>query len=179
MKLPVMTIEFYIIDVNNWQQKKDMFVEILRSTPKRQFKLDDPMVKFHTDRSDNNYRDDFCHIFQEEIREIEKETECDLTVQDVWSVKYAAGDFHSPHMHADSNFSAVLYFDYNFMEHTGTSVMLQNTNPKTNLTDIITPNVVEGQILVFPSHLIHFTSPHYSNAPRGVVAFDLKVKNWK
>lgn len=179
MKFPVLTIDFYLFDVKNWQTKKAEFQNVLYTTPKRQFTHTDPMIKFHTDRSEKDYREEFSKIFDEELREIEQELQCDLVVQDAWSVLYKKGDFHSPHNHADANFSAVLYFDYNFMEHTGTSVILQNTNPRTNMTDIITPDVVEGQILVFPSHLLHFTSPHYSDTPRGIVAFDLKVTNWK
>lgn len=179
MKLPVLTIEFYLFDVKNWQKKKQLFQQVLLDTPKRQLVENDTLIKFHTDRSDHSYRDNFCEIFVEELEDIQKELECDLIVQDVWSVLYKQGDFHAPHMHADSNYSAVLYFDFNFTEHKGTSVILQNTNPKTNMTDIVTPDVIEGQILVFPSHLLHFSTPHYGNSPRGIVAFDMKVNNWK
>lgn len=179
VKLPVMTIEFYLFDVKNWETKKKLFQDVLINTPKRQLTKNDSLIKFYTDRSDHSYRDKFCEIFAEELKSIEKEIGCELTVNDVWSVLYKSGDFHAPHNHADSNFSAVLYFDYNFVEHTGTSVIVQNANPKTNMTDIVTPEVIEGQILVFPSQYIHFSSPHYSDRPRGIVAFDMKVTNWK
>jgi hypothetical protein len=178
MKLPVMTVEFYLIGVKDWQVKRKLLIDILESVERKQYLDNGFLAPFHTDRSINTYKDKVSEIFAEEIRQIEKETECELVVNDVWSVGYGTGDFHPPHNHADSNFSAVLYFDFDPSVHTGTSIILQTLNPKKNMTDIITPDVSEGNILVFPSQLLHYTAPNRSDRKRGIVSFDLKVISW-
>lgn len=48
--------------------------------------------------------------------------------------------------------------------------------------DVISSKNVEGEMTIFPSYIIHYTTPHYSFKPRITVAFDIKHykvdENW-
>lgn len=170
-------IPYYMYEVKDWQTKKEQFSQVLLNTTYTRPGLNG-LGEFESDRdSQRNYVDDFLNIFQEEMQEFGRDISVDrFHITDIWSVQYRKHDHHTVHTHGNTNFSGILYYDYDHEEHTPTNFVLNNVNALTNMTDIITPVVKEGVIFIFPSSILHFTLPNKSDKIRRIVSFDISVK---
>ena len=84
-------------------------------------------------------------------------------IDNYWFQWYANGDFHIEHVHAGAMFSNVYY------------LQLSGDNPKTsfilNKQRFEIP-VSEGDVITFPSFLIHESPPNEGQKPKVVIAFN-------
>ena len=106
-------------------------------------------------------------------------------LQNSWVMRHCLGDWSHEHHHANSIFSGVLYIETD--EQSGDIVFLKGNHlnlfpsaisiPVTEYNEInssmweITPTT--GQLILFPSHLIHRVSPSKSSNLRYCIAFNL------
>lgn len=89
-----------------------------------------------------------------------------LKVDNYWFQQYKTSDFHSWHIHDNGLFSCVYY------------VELNSESPKTSfnlLGNEENINVEEGQILVFPSYLLHCSKPNQDLKTKTVISFNIKA----
>ena len=173
MKNTLFQTPYYQYSVSNWQEKKKQLLSLLDNG---KFKYCD---QFFSDRSQNSntYLKDFTNIIQTELENFRLELGLStIFVTDVWTVKYKTGDFHAPHTHSSFGYSGVLYLDYDQYQHTGTCFVNPITNPITDLTDGMAPTVYEGDIVLTPSNILHFTYPNKSIKDRIIMGFDIKFK---
>jgi quercetin dioxygenase-like cupin family protein len=173
MKNILFQIPVYQYSVLAWTEKKKRLLSLLDS---EKFKYCDT---FLSDRSQNSnvYLKDFTDIIQSELENFRLDLGLGtIFVTDVWTVTYKTGDFHAPHTHSSSGYSGVLYLDYDQEEHTGTCFVNSITNPITDLTDGARPQVQEGDIVLTPSNILHFTYPNKSTKDRTIMGFDIKFK---
>jgi hypothetical protein len=173
MKNILFQIPIYQYSVLAWAEKKKRLLSLLDS---EKFKYCDT---FLSDRRQNSnvYLKDFTDIIQPELENFRLDLGLGtIFVTDVWTVTYKTGDFHAPHTHSSSGYSGVLYLDYDQEEHTGTCFVNSITNPITDLTDGARPQVQEGDIVLTPSNVLHFTYPNKSIKDRTIMGFDIKFK---
>lgn len=82
-------------------------------------------------------------------------------IEELWYQQYYNGDKHGWHIHG-SNFTGVYYLE------------LPESSPKTQILDplsqgqVITPNIKEGDVLLFPSYTIH-RAPIITNTERKTI----------
>ena len=174
-------IPFYQYEVKDWHNKKKQIVEAIGDVVYTRPNLIKGMGDFETDRdSPREYLDDFMRIFNEELQQFGREIEVNqFKITDMWSVQYKNGDHHPVHTHGRTNLSGVLYLDYDYNEHTGTNFVVGSVNTFTNMTDIISPFVKEGDLFIFPSSLLHFTLPNKSDKIRKIISFDISITGWQ
>jgi hypothetical protein len=89
----------------------------------------------------------------------------EVQINELWFQQYYTNDKHGWHTHG-SNFTGVYY-----LELCDTSPRTQLTNPFTQ-TDIIIPNVKEGDILIFPSYVIHRAPKIIDNFRKTIISFN-------
>jgi hypothetical protein len=168
-------VPYYTYKVKNWQDKKaKMQTAMKHQVFTRSSVIHSP---FDSDRSNpRHYIDDFLSIFKEDLQEFGEELKLDsFKIEDIWTVQYGKGDFHSVHTHGTCNLSAVLYFDYDNKEHSATHFVVGQNNIKST-TDVASPPAEEGDLVIFPSNILHFTSPNASDKIRRVISFDITTK---
>lgn len=90
------------------------------------------------------------------------------SIVSMWFQQYTSGDTHGWHIH-DSNFSCVY-----FLELPDTSSATELINPF-NQNDLITPAVKEGDVVMFPSFVIH-RSPLLKQGRKTSIAFNINVE---
>lgn len=86
-----------------------------------------------------------------------------VTLKNYWFQQYGKGDHHSEHTHSSCNFSSIYYVD------------LGRGTPKTNFVfrgKIYSLDVNEGDILTFPSFLIHFSPENKVSHTKTVISFN-------
>jgi hypothetical protein len=95
------------------------------------------------------------------------------TIERLWFQQYVLGNTHGWHTHGD-NFTGVYYLE------------LPNNAPKTQLvepysqSEILTPDVKEGQIILFPSYVIHRAPLVVNqNLRKTIISFNVNLENIK
>lgn len=86
-----------------------------------------------------------------------------VSIGSVWFQQYKTGDFHSWHTHGECVFSSVYYVD------------LPDEAPKTSFMYAGTEfeiSVQEGDILTFPSYLVHRSAVNTGSGQKTVIAFN-------
>lgn len=86
----------------------------------------------------------------------------------MWFQQYVTGDTHGWHIH-DSNFSCVY-----FLELPDASSATELINPF-NQNDRIVPSVKEGDVIMFPSFVLH-RSPMITEGRKTSIAFNINVE---
>jgi hypothetical protein len=86
-------------------------------------------------------------------------------INELWFQQYFTNDKHGWHTHG-SNFTGVYY-----LELPDTAPQTQLINPFTQ-TDIIIPDVKEGDILIFPSYVIHRAPKITDNFRKTIISFN-------
>jgi len=174
MKNTMFNTLIYQYPVENWLSKKS---EIKKYIFEENFIRNE---YFFTDRkpANNNYLNEFSTIFKDDLEKFKNDIAVnEMILTNVWAVKYFTGDFHPVHTHSSNGYSGILYLDYDEDEHTGTYFVNSQTDPITDLTYYSVPTAHEGQMLIAPSSVLHFTYPNISSKIRQVIGFDLKFKN--
>jgi hypothetical protein len=167
------TLPYYKYTVKDWPAKKIKMQEAMKHQVFSTIN-DNDILNFCSDRSNyRNYSNDFLSIFKDELEEFGQELKLEsFKIEDVWTVEYHTGQYHSIHTHGNGNLSAVLYFDQDEIEHSSTHFVV-GTDYITNTTEIVSPPVKEGEIIIFPSHILHFTTPNNSKKTRRIISFDI------
>tara|TARA_Y100000817_G_scaffold298215_1_gene275225 strand:+ start:4591 stop:5163 length:573 start_codon:yes stop_codon:yes gene_type:complete len=97
------------------------------------------------------------------------ESECLCT--SMWCMKYLKEG--SIHVH-DHNYgmSGILYANFDPTEHKATTFIPPIRDIWSNGVINFTPDVTEGDLILFPSQLLHFSNPVTSNKPRIIYSFN-------
>jgi hypothetical protein len=86
-------------------------------------------------------------------------------INELWFQQYTENDSHGWHVHG-SNFTGVYYLD------------MPDGSPTTQLVtplyqnEVITPDIREGYILIFPSFVIHRAPPIQQNLKKTIISFN-------
>jgi len=173
--------QYFKYEVSDWESKKKRMLDAMADSVYTRPELANGLTDFETDReSPRGYVDTFMEIFANELQEFGREIQVQqFKISDIWSVQYKKGDHHPVHTHGRTNLSGVLYLEYDSNEHTPTNFVVNNMNAFTNMTDIITPIVKEGDMFIFPSNVLHFTMPNKSDKIRKIISFDIFINGWQ
>jgi len=93
------------------------------------------------------------------------------TIDGFWCQKYKARDYHVPHTHGPVGYSCVFYAKLS-NEHKSTFFFSPfmdefGCNKSSGM------NVKEGDLVFFPSNLLHMAPPHDSEEERIIISFNL------
>jgi hypothetical protein len=93
----------------------------------------------------------------------------DVEICALWFQQYIKNNTHGWHVHGD-NFTGVYYVEFN------------KNLPKTEIVYPLTNNLIpisveEGDILIFPSFLIHRSPPVKTEDVKTIISFNISLKN--
>lgn len=166
---------YYHYTPKNWSVKKENILDkinfnLLQKTSMNEFSTD-----LHHNK--NSYREDFLEIFDEEIQNFGKDIGVEyFKLEKIWTVQYNKFEYHDVHNHAKSNFTGILYLDFDETEHSPTYFVLNDLDPLNKDTLINYPrNVKEGDIVIVSSNLLHYTRPNKSDKPKRIISFDIDL----
>jgi uncharacterized protein (TIGR02466 family) len=152
------------------------------------------------------YRDGYDHAFSEEVNILEKpelvkikkfiQETLDYYMEDIWSAVERVvptiswtnlntkGAMHSKHWHSNSILSGVFYFQttestpitfYNPIPHTSLQVEYKNITPFNALSH--DTQIESGDVIIFPSPLLHSVSYNQNDEDRYSLAFNTFTKD--
>ena len=176
-------IPFWKIQVINFEEKKEKLNKILEQFPENERKGREGergIQDFDTNRQTNRFGlvEGFFSIMKQELEEFSREIKKDFAIHEMWSITYDKGDHHASHNHGSIGLTGILYLD------------LPKDSPKTDYIqpwndyedDTVTHkkiSILEGDIVIVPSFVMHFSRPNKSNSKKRVISWDMKILDEK
>lgn len=187
MLIEKFAVPFVIFSLENWQEKKKIILNSLPDYTK--YKLDSPNTKngfcdvnHYSDYFENfdkspEYASDVISCITNEITKFCDYTKKDWRMTNLWFQVYEKYNNFSIHNHGPEGWSAVLYVEFDSDKHHST--VFYSPYPsweKENLGAYKTfsPEVKEGDLIIFPSSLQHEAVANFSDEKRTIISFNLK-----
>lgn len=165
MKHLAFSVPFYKYKVKNWQVKKKKLLDLFNSL---HHKVVGNVITSPIDIKTN--------ILLEEIKVFEKDIQIKFFSTEVWFQKYETNMNHAVHNHGPTGFSSVCFIEYNNNFHKPTTFISPFGNYITGELERYEPDVEEGDIIFFPSNLLHYAPSNLSNEIRIIMSFNLKIE---
>jgi len=166
-------IPYYQYTCTNWQEKKSKIKSYINLGKLKRNSADTFYTDLHSNQ--NNYFENFLDIFGEELQQFGQEIKVDrFEINKLWTVEYHRNDYHDIHTHGQASLTGILYIDFDPEIHSSTYFVLDHIDPFTKNTIIKkSEGVKEGDFVIVPSNILHYTRPSASDIPKRVVAFDI------
>ena len=126
-------------------------------------------------RGDNSYVNEITDILSDELSWFGNDYSCNPHIVRAWYERALPYMYHPVHNHGHGGFSAVLFIEYNKHYHRPTNFIAPFDHFITGEQLTYEPHVEEGDLILFPSFLHHYTHPHTSEHRRTVLSFNITV----
>jgi hypothetical protein len=165
-------IPFWGIRIINFEEKKKELIKILEPYPEKRIGIQEFSTNRQTDRF--GLVKEFFSIMKQELEDFSKEIKKDFAIPEIWSISYDKGDNHSPHNHGSIGLSGILYLD--LPKDSPKTVYIQ---PWNDYGDDTVSNcklpIVEGDIIIVPSFVMHYSKPNKSENTKRIISWDMKI----
>ena len=161
---PIFKIEFFKIKCINFKNKKKKLKKTLARYPEM------PQGNFKCNRNKCSINTEFKEIFSDEFMLINTKYNSKIKLDRAWSVTYNKGDYHVPHNHGSIGYCGILYLDMH--KDSPVTTYIQPWNDENDRTKLYKPPVEEGDIVIVPQYLWHYTEPNEIKFKKRVVSFD-------
>mgnify|MGYP003128474153 CR=1 FL=1 len=177
---PIFQIEFFKIKCVYFKRKKEQILDSLKKYAFREKRF----KNFNSNRHKSNkviikpnveisLEHDLQEIFKDEFNLIREKFNSQINVYNAWSVTYGKGDFHVPHNHGSSGYCGILYL--NMDKKSPVTTYIQPWNTEEDKTKLYKPPVKEGDIVIVPQFLYHYTEPNKIKFKKRIISFDFKL----
>ena len=153
---------------------KDTLLEMIASTPSGNILEGQDKIQntdwHHSGGQPQAYWNFVGPIIFQELEPIitEKLLPDSWSIKNAWFQQYETKDTHSWHVHPGSFWNAVYYIE---LPEDGPSTQMQM--PITR--EVITPQVTEGDIIIFPAVYRHRSAPNESKKRKTIISFNINA----
>ena len=166
------TIPMWSIPTLNFTKKKKQLEKLVKAFPEKKHGVQTFATNRQSDRT--GFAEAFTNIVRDELEMLSKRIEKDIHMEDIWSVSYKKGDYHTPHNHGATGLTGILYL--NMPKDGPVTQYIQPWNDWLSDRTIYYPlPVVEGTIVVVPKFVRHFTEPSKSKKIKRIISWDMKI----
>nr|BAR32925.1 hypothetical protein [uncultured Mediterranean phage uvMED] len=170
-KVDLFTISVDKFHINEWESKKDHVLGMIPESNdfENHIKYSDYLDPY----GNLEYRKEFLSIIEPYLKELHKTSIYKFKeVSNMWCQRYDKRDYMVPHDHGGCGYACVFYAKLT-EEHDGT-LFFSSFADVTGIRQCRSVPVVEGDLLVFPSNLMHMAAPHNSDEERVIISFNLQ-----
>ena len=97
-----------------------------------------------------------------------------IQLEDIWSISYKKGEYHTPHDHGSTGLTGIIYLK--MPKDGAVTQYIQPWNDWYSDRTIYYPlPVKEGDIVVVPKFVRHFTEPSKSKKIKRIISWDMKI----
>jgi hypothetical protein len=164
MKELMFSVPIYKYKVNNWKYKKKELLILFNS-------FDTKLVE-NVMTSPINIK---TNIFEEEIKAFEIDCGLSSRLHEFWFQNYEKNMHHNVHNHGALGFSGICFIEYDKNHHAPTTFISPFINSISGEYAKYIINVEEGDIVFFPSNILHYVLPNLSTVPRLISSFNLEI----
>ena len=164
---PEFKIEFFKIKCVDFKSKKKKLKKVLSKFPEIL------QNNFYSNRNKCNINTEFLDIFKDEFKLISTKHNSKIKLQRAWSVVYNKGHYHVPHNHSSQGYAAILYLQ--IKKDSPKTTYIQPWNNEKDQSVLYSPDVEEGDIMIVPQFVTHYTEPNKIYFKKRIVAFDFTL----
>ena len=165
---PIFKIEFFKIKCIDFKNKKKKLEKILARYPEM------PRLNLYSNRDKCSITTEFKDIFKDEFSLIRAKFNSKILLQRVWSVVYHKGHYHVPHNHSSTGYCGILYLD--MKPNSPKTTYIQPWNNQEDRSVLYTPQIKEGDIMIVPQFLMHYSEPNKINFKKRILSFDFLLE---
>ena len=165
---PVFKIEFFKIKCVDFKNKKKKLEKVLKRYPEM------PQANFASNRNKCSINTEFREIFKDEFSLIRTKFNSKITVDRAWSVTYDKGHYHVPHNHSSKGYFGIIYLQ--MKKDSPKTTYIQPWNNEKDESILYTPNVKQGDMMIVPQFLTHFTEPNKIFFKKRILSFDFVLE---
>ena len=166
------TIPMWSIPCLNFSKKKKQLEKLVKAFPEKKHGMQPFATNRQSDRS--GFAQAFSNICGEELNMLSGKLKKDIQIEDIWSVSYKKGDYHTPHNHGATGLTGILYL--NMPKDGPVTQYIQPWNDwQTDRTIYYPLPVREGSIVVVPKFVRHFTEPNNLTKLKRIISWDMKI----
>ena len=165
-------IDYWKISIKDFEIKKKQLIELLKEYPESK----QGIQFFNTNKQNNRDKlsERFSNIIIDELKEFSQNIKKNIIIEDVWSVTYNLGDYQIPHNHGSKKLTGILYLESN--QELPLTCFIQPWNDiEKDLSVIYEMPAKEGDLIIFPSFVNHFSPPNKYKQNKRIVSFDMKI----
>jgi hypothetical protein len=137
--------------------------------------LNEHFTDFAYDYQGASYTSEFLDVIKPDLIPLVKHFRRHFEVVSLWCQRYAKSQYMPAHSHGASGYSAVLYAEFDEVDHDPTSFIAPFKNFADGDDLNWKPEVSEGDLIVFPSCLFHHAHPNLSDTRRTIFSFNMKM----
>ena len=98
-----------------------------------------------------------------------------INLKRTWSVTYDKGDYHIAHNHGSLGYAGILYL--RMKKGSPGTTYIQPWNNEKDQSVLYEPEVKEGDIMIVPQFLTHFTKPNKLYFKKRIISFDFTLND--
>ena len=175
MKKTMFEVNYYQYKLSNWDKKKEELKSLIDKTKSHNNFLDKTQDQ---ETSFFNNKLDVYDIIKNDLVLFCNEINYDVNFLNCWYQQYNKNQFHTFHNHPNSDFSGVIFVNFDSKIHKSTK-FLNPLNPFFVNKTFYSPYVEEGDMIIFPSWLLHESPINTSKKLRTIVSFNLQILDQK
>ena len=163
--------------IPNWSELKS---DIMNALPKEKYNNDNAIFSDYWDNLESDEKPDYADLVMHSV--MGALSQCamspDIDLIDMWYQKQYKGQYHTVHTHGNTGCSAILFVDFNDKIHKSTR--FYNPYPNAILgghLEDTTIDVKEGDLLVFPSNVLHDSMVNNYDIPRTIISFNFTTRH--
>jgi hypothetical protein len=160
----VFQIEFFKIKCINFKNKKEHIEKILDQYPEI------PFPNFFSNRNKANITWELQEIFKDEFELINTKYNRKIKIDKAWSVTYDKGHYHVPHNHSSRGYTGIIYLQ--MKKDSPRTTYISPFNNENDETVLYSPEVAEGDIMIVPQFILHYTEPNKTFFKKRILSFD-------
>ena len=182
-KQNMFSVPIYKIGIDSWREKKKQILNFVGNADYRvENKLHtDYRKKDNTNKPQTEYSYPIWELLKPYLKTLSNELGFDPTscpVPNMWSQKYYSGSNHKVHNHGPFGYSFILYLKFNPEVHKPTRFMTPLNIPFKNSfngADLwYNPSIKEGDLVCFPSMILHESQIQETDEERMILSFNLR-----
>jgi hypothetical protein len=193
---PMFSVPILHLKMSNWEFKKQILLNLFEDSQEwistrdtvnttyineKEFKTNEKILEFeawekHIHETIYEILKEECKIIYETFGNPESYPNKTAEINYVWFQEQKKEMYHGPHSHGISGLSAVCFVEYDPIYHTPTRFLSPYLNPTKGYNEEYYDDTVSsGSLLVFPSNIIHYTSPNFSEKNRLILSFNINL----
>ena len=166
---PIFKIEFFKIQCVDFENKREQIEKLFLQYPEIR------LENFYSNRNKSNMSWELQEVFKDEFNLITTKFNSKINLKRTWSVTYDKGDYHIAHNHGSLGYAGILYL--RMKKGSPGTTYIQPWNNEKDQSVLYEPEVKEGDIMIVPQFLTHFTKPNKLYFKKRIISFDFTLND--
>ena len=167
----IFQIQYVHHSIERWSFKKNKFQKKINDL---KFIQNKQLITSRYVKQKIDLKNIFKDVFKKELTLLEKNIKQKISLKDVWLAHYKQYQEHIIHNHGHAGLGGIIYLNYDETVHEPTRYLMPLNDLVNNTSLIYNEKVKEGDMLLMPACIHHYSPFNKSEKIRSIIGFDLE-----